>query len=351
MDILSTTARRYLLGRQGLWPGRRWAGRRGTARALHAIELLQMDPLNIVARSHDLVLHSRVSGYQPAFLDELLYTKREFFDSGANLQVKPMRELRYWRVVMRRKASSGRWGAYRALHAEAIAAARAELRAANRPLSSRDFAGGARIDNYRGRKQSALALYYLWLAGEVFTHHRRNFERWYDFRENVVPRQHNAEAPEAEAERFLMRKWVAQHGLVTARDWQRQAPWLLERPVGRDESRRWLNEAVAGGELATVNIQGHAEAYFVLAPDARHLKALEAGRVPRGWQPLDTTTEYRGRVLGAAGHRQRPRPGQAVVRFRLRLGGVQASRAKALGLLRAAHPVGRPAGGPAGPAA
>ena len=80
MEISATTARRYLLGRQGLWPGRRWAGRRGTATALHAIELLQLDPLNVIARSHDLALHSRVMDYQPEYLDALLYQKRDFFD-------------------------------------------------------------------------------------------------------------------------------------------------------------------------------------------------------------------------------------------------------------------------------
>jgi uncharacterized protein YcaQ len=47
-------------------------GGRGTARALHAMEMLQMDPLNVVARSHDLALHSRVRDYQPEYLDELL---------------------------------------------------------------------------------------------------------------------------------------------------------------------------------------------------------------------------------------------------------------------------------------
>jgi uncharacterized protein len=291
MEISPTLARRYLLGRQGLWPGRRWAGRSGTAKALHAIELLQLDPLVIVARSHDLVLHSRVSGYQPEFLDELLYQKREFFDSGGNLSVKPMRELPYWRMVMRRKVSAGRWHAYATQHAEEIAAARAALRAAGRPLSNRDFASEARIDNYRGRKPSALALYYLWLSGEIFTHHRRNFERWYDFRENVAPPQHDREAPAAEAERFLMRKLVAHLGLLSARDWQLRATPLLERLVSRAESRRWLDEAVSAGELAAVSVAGHAEPYYVLAPDARHIKALAAGRLPAAWRPLDTTTE------------------------------------------------------------
>ncbi len=42
--ISKTTARRLVLGRQGLWPGRRWAGQEGTAEALRIIEEVQMDP-------------------------------------------------------------------------------------------------------------------------------------------------------------------------------------------------------------------------------------------------------------------------------------------------------------------
>jgi uncharacterized protein YcaQ len=290
LEISSVTARRYILGRQGLWPGRRWAGRRGTARALHACELLQLDPLNVVARSHDLALHSRVIDYKPVYLDALLYQKREFFDSGGHLDVRPMRELPYWRVVMRRKTSAGRWAAFSALHPDVIERVRAELRARG-SLGNRDFAGSARIDDYRGGKITALALFYLWLSGELMTHHRRNFERFYDFRENVAPREHDYEALELEADRFLMRKLVARLGLIDARGWQRSmAPWL-ERPVAREESRRWLDDWLAAGELAQVNVAGHAEPYYVLASDAKTLAALEAGRVPRAWRALDTTTD------------------------------------------------------------
>jgi uncharacterized protein YcaQ len=82
ITISKKTARRFVLGRQGLWPGRRWEGLEGTAEALHMIEEVQMDPLTVVARSHDIVLWSRVSGYELAYLDSLLYEARQFFDYG-----------------------------------------------------------------------------------------------------------------------------------------------------------------------------------------------------------------------------------------------------------------------------
>ena len=65
-------------------------------------------------------------------------------------------------------------------HAEAITEMRTLLGELG-AVSNRDFemASRTRTHSYRGRKDSALALYYLWRTGEVMTHHRENFERVY----------------------------------------------------------------------------------------------------------------------------------------------------------------------------
>jgi len=79
--------RRYVLGRQGLWPGRRVADKPGVAQIIRQIGAVQLDPIDVVARSHDIVLWGRVAGYQPSQLDELLYSNRQFFDYGGGLEV------------------------------------------------------------------------------------------------------------------------------------------------------------------------------------------------------------------------------------------------------------------------
>jgi uncharacterized protein YcaQ len=109
LHISKEQARRYVLGRQGLWPGRRWVGKAGTADALQHVESVQIDPLNVVARSHDLTLWSRVANYQPGHLDSLLYEDRAFFDYGGTVMIYPMSELPYWRLIMRRRAEGKYW--------------------------------------------------------------------------------------------------------------------------------------------------------------------------------------------------------------------------------------------------
>jgi hypothetical protein len=188
-SISKETARRFVLGRQGLWPGRRWADKEGAAQALRQVERVQMDPLNVVARSHDLTLLSRVTNYRTHHLEQLLYEDRGFFDYGGIVFICPMDELPYWRVIMRRKGAETRWAEFAAQNRALLKEVRGELRARG-PLGNRDFTGRARVNNYRGSKDTGLALYYLWLTGELMTHHRRGFERVYDFREHIeVPPQ------------------------------------------------------------------------------------------------------------------------------------------------------------------
>jgi len=160
LTITIETARRFILGKQGLWPGRRWRGSEGTEQAMRAMEYLQLDPLQIIARSQDIALHSRVLDYTPGLWEELAYQQRKFFDWGGWLAVRPMDELPYWRVVMRRERD-GDYGDSRLRrmareHADAIDEMRAILRERG-TVSNRDFemASRTRTQSYRGRKDSA----------------------------------------------------------------------------------------------------------------------------------------------------------------------------------------------------
>jgi uncharacterized protein YcaQ len=289
LSISSTTARRFILGRQGLWPGRRWIGSPGTAAALRTVEAVQIDPLVVVARNHDLVLHSRVIDYQPDQLEQLLYGEREFFDYGGTLFIYPMNELPYWRVAMQRKGREARWAAFAGQQPALLKEVRAELRQRG-PLGNRDFDGRARGDNYRSGKDSGLAMYYLWLSGELMTHHRRNFERVFDFRRNVVPSHLNRKAAVAQAEDYFARKALAFKGLSSAKGWADSWFGFIERRADRAEARQRLGKMLANGEAIGVQVEGWKEPMYALSDDALLIEAVARGQVPDEWRPLDTTT-------------------------------------------------------------
>jgi uncharacterized protein YcaQ len=286
------TARRFILGKQGLWPGRRWRGIEGTEQAMRAMEYLQLDPLQIIARSHDIKLHSRVLYYAPGMWENVTYKQRKFFDWGGWLAARPMDELPYWRVVMRRERDGGpdvdkRIHKMGIEHADAIAEMRTILQERG-IVSNRDFAMATRkrTQSYRGRKDSALALYYLWRTGEVMTHHRENFERVYALTEAVAPACLIRESDEDEADRFLIKKDLSFSGLsrlkLTSDAWQRDLPF--------SKGNQLVAAMLADGDIIEVKVEGWKALQYALGSDVELLDDLSAGRVPKAWTPLDTTT-------------------------------------------------------------
>lgn len=249
-----------------------------------------MDPMTVVARSHDLVLWSRVESYAPAFLDALLYRDRAFFDYGGHLDIYPMEELPYWQLHMRRRRTDERQAAFVAEHGPLLDEVRATVRAQG-PLGTRDLAGHARVQSYRARKDSGLALYHLWLTGELMTSGRRGFERLYDLRERVAPRAFDYEATETEAERHFAAKALRQLGLGTLRSWASSVAYALHRRVERAEARARLDELIAVGEAVSVLIEGCKELYYLPAADTPLLEQLAAGLVPTGWRPPGRTSK------------------------------------------------------------
>lgn len=292
LTITTDTARRFILGKQGLWPGRRWRGIEGTEQAIRAMEYLQLDPLNIITRSQDILLHSRVLDYTPGLWEDLAYQQRKFFDWGGWLAVRPMDELPYWRLVMRRERD-GEYGDSRLCrmareHAEAIDDIRTILRERG-TVTNRDFemATRTRTQHYRGRKDSALALYYLWRTGEVMAHHRENFERVYALTEMVAPASLMRESDEAEVDRFLIRKEVSFFGLSRL---SRTSDAFHGRGEPDRAAKKLLGAMVAEGNLIEVQIEGWKMVHYALGSDAEVLRDVSAGRVPKSWTPLETTT-------------------------------------------------------------
>jgi len=288
--ISKQTARRFILVRQGLWPGRRWKGKKGTAQALRACEAVQLDPLNVVGRSQDIVLHSRVLDYAPEHLQQLLYTDREFFDYGGWLAVYPMSELPYWRVHMQNRGSVKRVEDFVFKHNGLFEAMRAELWA-HGPLKNRDVEGKSVGSwNYRGRKDTSLALYLMWLSGELMIHHRDGFERVYDFRGKIVPHKSDSIVSEKEAEEFFARKSIAFKGLILERRWKTDLEHYLHRKIDGDEMRVRMKAWGEKGLVAFVKIDGENDKYLILMEDLPSIDLLELGKVPRDWNPIKSTT-------------------------------------------------------------
>ena len=62
------------------------------------------------------------------------------------------------------------------------------------------------------------------------------------------------------------------------------------RDITTAEVAAWRDKALADGSLAEVDVEGLGRR-FVLGEEVPILETLARGRVPRGWRPLETSTE------------------------------------------------------------
>ena len=288
--ISQQTARRFVLGKQGLWPGRRWKGKNGTAQAVRSCDALQLDPLNVIARSQDIVLHSRVIDYKPEYLYKVAYDERQFFDYGGWLAMYPMSNLPYFRYHMSKRAKDEYVAHFVKEHKKLLNDVRAELRKRG-PLGNRDF-DGKRVAgwSYRGRKETSVALFDMWLAGELMIHHREGFERVYDFRKNIAPEEFDYVAKKKDAEEFFARKAVSFHGLLREAGMRLSLDYDMRQKYGREEVSRKIEGWIESGMLNRVQVDGGRETFLVLGEDVQALDTLAKGRVPKGWNPKETST-------------------------------------------------------------
>lgn len=290
ITISNQTARRYVLGKQGLWPGRRWKGKKGTAQAIRACEAVQLDPLNIFARSQDIVLQSRVLEYKPEYLYQVAYKERQFFDYGGWLAMYPMSDLPYFRVHMANRAKDEYVKYFVPEHQKVLEDVRAELRSRG-PLGNRNF-NGQRLkqESYRGRKETSVALFDMWLSGELMIHHRQGFERVYDFRENIAPDEFNYVADAKEAQEFFARKAVSFHGLLREAGMRISLDYDMRQKYSRQEASRLVDGWVDSGLFARVQVEAGRETFLILAEDVAALDSLAKGKHPKGWNPKETST-------------------------------------------------------------
>lgn len=223
---------------------------------------LQLDSVSVAgARSHGLVLLSRLEGLDPTLTEGLLRPGEPLFEYWGHEACWLPLEL-YPLFAFRRKAfrSHPWWGDVVGKHRKDAAALLKRI-ADEGPLRSVDFEGrgGQGWWNWSLARRIAAAL---WSSGELAIRERRNFQRVYDLAERVIPAELLAAEPSAaNALPELLLKALDGHG------W---APTGLLAKTWRLRNRA----AELNAALERLREEG-----AVLACDL----ALEAGRRQAGW--------------------------------------------------------------------
>lgn len=162
---------------------------------IRQMHVLQIDTINVVARSPYLVLWSRLGNYDPRWLENLLAEGHLFEYWSHAACFLPIEDFAYYRPAMLdTSAPFGRARIWLGGHQEVADRVLNHVRE-NGPTLSSHF---ERTDGQKGSwwnwKEEKIALEYLFYAGELMIARRHNFQRVYDLRERVLPGWDDARA-------------------------------------------------------------------------------------------------------------------------------------------------------------
>ncbi|MGE4244680.1 MAG: winged helix-turn-helix domain-containing protein [Parvibaculaceae bacterium] len=264
MHLSRDEARRIALAAQGLAAKPRRAGDASwatLARTIDKINLLQIDSVNVLCRSHYLPLFSRLGRYRRETLDARAFTagrKRALFEywaHEASLLPLDLHPLMRWRMEDARSGQGIYKGLSRFAHEKRkfVREVLGQVRERG-PLTARELAEpGQRTGPWWGWHDGKTALEYLFWAGEVTaTGRQSNFERVYDLPERALPAEVLSLPTPAEPDaiRELMRRSALALGVASEPDLRD----YFRLPVAA--SKRALAELAEDGVLVPATVEG-----------------------------------------------------------------------------------------------
>ncbi|MGB4777077.1 winged helix-turn-helix domain-containing protein [Microbacterium sp.] len=192
--------------------------------ALQRMAALQIDSVNVFARSHYLPLFSRLGPYDTARLDRLVLARGGPYTEYRAHEAAFIPRRDWGLFAFRMRAMRDKYGpgtdGFVEHHAPIVQWVRDEL-AARGPLRPAEFDHELRrVSRGPWWDWDAVknSLEYLWLFGEVAIAGRRGFERVYALAEQVIPDQERTEVPRDDAIRELVRRAARASGVATASD-------------------------------------------------------------------------------------------------------------------------------------
>lgn len=298
MNTLTPEAvRLVMLAAQGLLtPPSNTAAKTDLLPAIRQMGYLQIDTIQVVQRSQNLVLWSRLGDYSPDWLDEV-HAEGQLFEYFAHaLCYVPMEYYPTFRGRGLHDKRIGRyWRGWAEKHQELLDRVLEAVRV-NGPLSSMDFESERIETGWGGVKHERLALDRLMITGELMVSKRENFRRYYDLRERVLPDWDDANAQDLETVRDEL-ALMAVRALGAARaDWVANYYYLLKTGMVKR-----LDALVKDGRLHRVEVEGWDQPVYIHPDQLALAEGALAGELNATYttllSPFDPLVSDRDRAL------------------------------------------------------
>jgi len=255
--------------------------------AAHVVRMrqsIQFDPLDVVGINMDLVMQSRIPGYEPQALREALYGRFELIDGfDKNLCIYPVEDFPYFSRT--RREGAGWWGQNDAIR---MAMDRAlELIDEKGPVCSDDLPFSEKVRWPWGQAPvSRAVLETLWAEGKLIVHHKKGVRRYFDRIEKYIPSEilHAPDPNETDKEyqAWLVLRRIRSVGLL----WNKGSDAWLGTGLKKPERDAAFAGLLAEGKIEEIEVEGIRDRLYAASEYAPLLRNVPDGRA-RVIAPLD----------------------------------------------------------------
>ncbi len=289
-SLSAEEARALALRAQGVGHG--WTGE--PFEVLERLGAIQLDSVNVLARSHHIVPFSRLGPHGVEAMHAAIYGERRGFEYwGHEASWLPMAEYRYFlpRMQRMRETARGWWTRIRTEHGELYGPILDRVRAEG-PLGAADFEDPRKNrGTWWDWKPAKLVLEDLFDQGLLMAARRTSgFARIYDLTERVLPDWADTSDPgPVGAARHLLARAVVAHGVCTAAE---AADYFRLKP---EHWRPALGEMLEAGDVLQVSVEGWRSPALV-APSSLEGALDIPSHPPALLSPFDSLVWERQRV-------------------------------------------------------
>ena len=272
MKITKEQARSFLVCYHHLTGSDPLTGIDGIVKYIKKVGCIQYDPLNIIGRNTDILLHSRIIDYKPEMLEHLLYKDRLLIDGWDKMMsIYSIDDWPYFHNVRERRAAEAIETLRYRNSEEALLYTDTVLEAItkNGPMLPKQLKlGSAEKGRWGHRNLSSATLDYLFHLGKVGVFKKVNVNKVYDLIENIVPKS-ILKLPNPYEFEYDFAKWYVYRRLGSVGMlWNKDGGgWIATRMADRKIRQRILDEYVSEGLVQCIEIEGITEKFYIRSKD------------------------------------------------------------------------------------
>lgn len=240
---------------------------------IDSLGYVQIDTISVINRAHHHILWTRNSVYEENDLHDLQTKERAVFEYwGHAMSYLPMKDYRFYLPKMKKfQSPSSNWAIYMLGKGQNAMQPVMDRIKAEGPLSAKDF----KTDKVKGGtwwdwKPAKIALELLFWKGDLMVTERKNFQKYYDLKERVLPDNIDTTYPtDDELSKFLILRAFKAMGIASEKEIRKfLQPGTIRdadiQMVGTEIIRSKLQHLQEEKKVVPLQIENNKTTYYTL---------------------------------------------------------------------------------------